>query len=89
MKKSIFLFGCFVFLSFLVGCSMMPSDDEILEWAIMENEILWDDFADESEQMDTLDEENLDEWNNEEKEENLDLDVNEAWEMDVQLELSN
>lgn len=55
----------------------------------MENEILWDDFADESEQMDTLDEENLDEWNNEEKEENLDLDVNEAWEMDVQLELSN
>lgn len=48
MKKSIsfaILWICVALL--LSGCSMMPDDEEIIKWSILENEIFWEEFSDE------------------------------------------
>ena len=32
---------------FFAWCSMMPDDEEIIKWSILENEIFWEEFSDE------------------------------------------
>ena len=43
MKKTILLSVLSVVLLSFTGCSMMPDDEEIVRWSIMENEIFDDE----------------------------------------------
>ncbi len=35
-----------IWLTILSWCSMMPDDDEIIKWSVLENEIFWDELVD-------------------------------------------
>lgn len=59
---------------------MMPSDDEIIKWSVVDNEIFWDELVD-----DGLDNEELwidnEEWEEKLQNENEEL-VEEDWDVD-------
>ena len=33
-------------MPFLPGCSMVPNDEDIINWSVLENEIFWDGLLD-------------------------------------------
>lgn len=45
--NSIFVILLAFWYAFLAWCSMMPDDEEIIKWSILENEIFWEEFSDE------------------------------------------
>ena len=48
MKKSIFFVVLWAFwVLFLSGCSMVPDDEDIINWSVLENEIFWNNLDDE------------------------------------------
>ena len=48
MRKTVcFAFLCICGTLFFSGCSMMPDDEEIIKWSILENEIFWEELVDE------------------------------------------
>lgn len=47
MRENVFLFVISLFFAVLCSwCTMMPSDEEIIDWSILENEIFWDELID-------------------------------------------
>ena len=79
MGKGIFVLGSFLCcVVFLCGCSMMPNDDEIINWSISESEIFSEEemLNDESNQevnenIDDVSQERNDEDNSENEEKDL------------------
>ena len=72
---------------FLAWCSMMPDDEEIIKWSILENEIFWEEFLDEVSNDEILigDEvENVQ--NNDELVENVEEE--EEWNTEIQIEVA-
>jgi len=48
MKNSLlWLIFLAFFMLFLAWCSMMPDDEEIVRWSVLENEIFWDELNNE------------------------------------------
>ena len=48
MKNSLlWLIFLAFFMFFLAWCSMMPDDEEIVRWSVLENEIFWDELNNE------------------------------------------
>ena len=48
MKNSIyFVILCAFWALFLSGCSMVPNDEDIINWSVLENEIFWNNLDNE------------------------------------------
>lgn len=77
-------------MSFVVlfsWCTMIPSDEEIIKWSILENEIFWDKLSDDNLNVEELLDEN-EEWINDD--EDLDIsDENDDWDVEIQIEVVN
>lgn len=72
---------------FFAWCSMMPDDDEIIKWSILENEIFWEEFSDEVlDDEDIIGDETENVQNNDEFIENVEEE--EYWNSEIQVEVA-
>lgn len=88
MRKTVcFAFLCICGTLFFAWCSMMPDDEEIIKWSILENEIFWEEFSDEvlnAEELIGDETENVQ--NNDELVENVEEE--EDWNSEIQVEVA-
>lgn len=88
MKKSLFVAFLSAFsLAFFAGCSMMPDDEEIIKWSILENEIFWEEFLDEVSDDENLSEDEIENIQNDDELIENDED-NEEWNTEIQIEVA-
>lgn len=85
MKRSLF----YVFLSAFVlllfsWCSMMPDDEEIIKWSILENEIFWNNLDDEVIENVEVDDENESSDIENQNEDDIEEDSSELIELEIQ-----
>ena len=93
MKNSLLFIVLFAFwIVFLTGCSMMPDDEEIIKWSILENEIFWEEFLDEVSNDENLNDDEIENVENDdelvENDEDNEED-NEEWNTKIQVEVAD
>ena len=88
MGKEIFVTWIFVFCTiFLYGCSMMPDDEEIIRWSILESEMFWEEFLDEIPDDENLIDDEIENIQNDDELVENDED-NGEWNTEIQVEVA-
>lgn len=89
MGKRVFVLGsCLSCTIFLFGCSMMPNDEEIINWSITESEIFDEETILKVEDNQEINE-NFDDINQEWIEEDWENEDDEGNNVDVEFEVAN
>lgn len=65
---------------------MMPDDEEIIKWSILENEIFWEEFVDEISNDENLIDDEAENIQNDVSVENTEDD--EGWDTEIQVEVA-
>lgn len=65
---------------------MMPDDEEIIKWSILENEIFWEEFVDEISNDENLIDDEAENIQNDVSVENTEDD--EGWDIEIQVEVA-